>query len=257
MYIYVFRHGEALYGQGEVLIGEADDLKEEGTGIIEKNAEKIAGRVRKEEKDGVIIYSSPFGRSLETARIISNILGANSIPGVIESIFALREADNFSWELFSPLINGGRVKFNSWTFSVNKQETNPLNLEPARYFFSGGINKIPASETKLWPKEFYDKVSGLESIWAITKRMIRFLKEMDIRVPFSRVPIISTHDSLIYFMSYIFTDGNSIGINCGEFVKLEKIDNRLFVREICGISAGNSSRDIVSAYNSWVVDNKI
>jgi len=257
MHIYVFRHGEALYEQGEVLIKEADDLKKERIGIIKENAKKIAGRVSQKEKDGVIIYSSPFGRSLETARIISNVLEANNVISITERFFALKEADNFSWELFSPLVNGGRVEFNNWTFFVNKQMTNPLNLEPARYFFLRCINKILASETERWPKEFYDRVLAFESILAITKRIMGFLRGINSRAPSSWVPIISTHDSLIYFISYVFTDGNSIGINCGEFVKLEKIGNKLFVREISGISAGNSDKDIFSAYKNWVVGRKI
>lgn len=72
--IDIFRHGEAFYKQ-KILNGDqieqADDLTPSGREMVKRQAEHLVTEIRPDEE--ITIYSSPYGRTLQTARIIADV----------------------------------------------------------------------------------------------------------------------------------------------------------------------------------------
>ncbi len=116
--INVFRHGKSRYKQEEVLIEEARDLTAEGVDDVKKSAEALVKLIKPDEE--VEIWSSPMGRTLQTAKIIAQVLeekqvhirkkGDSNKHG-IKVFEQFSEVKNFSWKLFYPLVAGGEVEF--------------------------------------------------------------------------------------------------------------------------------------------------
>ncbi len=163
--ITLFRHGEANYGQEIVGIEEADDLTEKGKWQARQQAEKLATEIEPDEE--ITIWSSPVGRTLETAKIVAEVLVeagfqvrfkkeqsgedeeetatvANENKSLIDINNAIRpfktfeEVRGLNIELFSTLVNGGTYEFESGEITFDKSKTNPNNLSFQDYYYDGG-----------------------------------------------------------------------------------------------------------------------
>lgn len=142
--VTLFRHGTAKYEQGKVSIEEANDLTEEGRRLVVEQANRLANEIGQDEE--ITIWSSPMGRTLETATIIADVLrdhgfdirlkkqvGEEDTPTTAENAIrvfeALEEVRGLDIDLFSALVNGGSYTFsNGSTISFDKNKTNPNNL---------------------------------------------------------------------------------------------------------------------------------
>lgn len=268
----IVRHGPSTYRQPEWNdVKTADDLntvgryvdgqktdeeiakgKNEAIEIIKKTAEKIAADVEPDEE--IVIWSSPTGRTLETARIISEVLqgkgiklrtkGSSEEYG-IKTFEKLGEVKNFSWPLFEPLMNGGEIEYGGIKFQINKSFSNPNNLGYPDYFTSDAIKNIPDEVKAEWPKDYVDEIEKFESFAEVNKRMINTLSRLKKVGDKKYRVIIVTHDALTGGIVKTFTHDRFSGINPGQLISLERKDDKLVATRVGDITEGDSEKDIM------------
>jgi len=239
------------YVDGQKTDEEITNGKNEAIDIIKKTANQIAAEIQEDEE--VVIWSSPTGRTLETARIISEVLQEKGIrlrkkfnsPFGIQTFEKLGEVKNFSWPPFEPLMNGGELEYGGVKFKIDKSRSNPNNLGYPDYFTSDAIKKIPNEVKAGWPKNYVDEIEKFESFAEVNKRMIDTLSRLKkIGDKKTRV-IIVTHDALTGGIVKIYTHDKFSGINPGQLISLEKKDNKLVVTRVGDMMVGDSEMDIL------------
>ena len=267
----IVRHGPSTYRQPEWNdVKTADDLntvgsyvdgqktdeeiakgKNEAIEIIKKTAEKIAADIEPDEE--IVIWSSPTGRTLETARIISEVLqekgiklrtkGSTEEYG-IKTFEKLGEVKNFSWPLFEPLMNGGEIEHNGIKFQIDKSLSNPANLGYPDYFTSDAIKNISSEVKSKWPKDYVGEIEKFESFAEVNKRMIDTLSRLKKVGDKKYRVIIVTHDALTGGIVKTFTHDKFSGINPGQLISLERKDDKLVATRVGDITEGDSEKDI-------------
>lgn len=267
----IVRHGPSMYRQPEWTdietandintLGRYDDGakteeevrrgKEEAIEIVRETAGKIADEISPDEE--VIIWSSPTGRTLETARIISRVLEERGIrlrkKGIaqeygIKMFEQIGEVKNFSWSLFEPLMNGGEVEINGAKFRVDKALSNPEGLGYPDYFTSDALKQIPASVKQQWPEEYVAEIESFESFREVSERMTKALRRLKAVGDKHYRVIVVTHDALTGDIVKTFTSGEASGINPGQLISLERVENKLVVTRAGNTTSGNSEEDV-------------
>lgn len=255
LHIDIFRHGQAKYEQGEVEIKEADDLTKEGIREVKISAEKLADFIRPDEE--VEIWSSPRGRTLQTAKIIAETLEQKGIhlrkKGNAEDLGIkvfdqLGEIKNFSWKLFNPLVVGGEVELDGKKFIIDKNLTNPRGIDYQKYFTEDGIKNITPEARAELPADYIKEIEGFEKFIDATKRMIKPLSRLKKIKDKSYRIIIVTHDALTSFAVSIFSTGERGGLDPGEFLSLERKDDKIVVEQMGELKKGSDS-DIIDEFN--------
>ncbi len=248
--IDIFRHGEARYRQEEVPIEEADDLTEEGIEKVKKNAELIAESIKPDEE--VAIWSSPTGRTLHTAKIIEEVLSKKNIPlreGGIRVFKELGEVKKLSWDVFASLVFGGEIECGGKKFFIDKNKTNPKNLNPREYFINDEAHKIPQAVKDELPEEYLQTIQQLEKYGEATQRIIRALERLEKLKDKNYRVIITTHEALTCFLANIFSQERT-GLEPGEFISLEAKEGKLIVNSI-GEEKTLEEKDVVSEFNKF------
>lgn len=267
----IVRHGPSTYRQPEWNdVKTADDLntvgryvdgqktdeeiakgKNEAIEIIKKTAEKIAADVEPDEE--IVIWSSPTGRTLETARIISEFLQEKGVKlrtkrsaeeYAIKTFEKLGEVKNFSWPLFEPLMNGGEIEHGGIKFQIDKSLSNPGNLDYPDYFTSDAIKNIPDEVKAKWPKDYVDEIEKFESFAEVNKRIIDTLSRLKKVGDKKYRVIIVTHDALTGGIVKTFTHDKFSGINPGQLISLERKDDKLVATRVGDITEGDNEKDI-------------
>lgn len=261
--VNIVRHGPSTYRQsGKGDVKTAEDLnivgryidgtkteeeiakgKIEAIKMIKKTAEEIAAEIEPDEE--VAIWSSPTGRTLQTARIIGEVLqekgiklrkkGASKEYGV-KNFERLGEVENFSWTLFEPLMNGGTVEYGDVKFSVDKSLSNPNNLGYPDYFTSDAIKDIPDEVKSQWPKKYVTEIEKFESFAEVTKRMADTLARLKKVSDKKYRVIIVTHDALTGDIVKTFTQNQFSGIEPGQFISLQKKGGELVATRVGDIT---------------------
>lgn len=268
---HVVRHGPSSYRQPEWEdVKTADDLntlgryeddtktpeeiqegKEKAVQKVKESAEKIAAEIDPSEE--VIIWSSPTGRTLETARIISETLEEKGInlrkKGIsedygIKTFKKLGEVENFEWTNFEPLMSGGEVNFEGNTFSIDKSLSNPNDMGYPEYFTSDASKEIPDEVKAQWPKEYVDYIEKFESFASVSRRMAETLKKLKQVSDKKYRVIIVTHDAVAGQLVKTFSNDELSGINPGDFLSLEKKDGKLVVTRVGDVTEGDSETDV-------------
>lgn len=175
--VTLFRHGTAKYEQGKVAISEASDLTDDGRELVRSQAERLAGELGQDEE--ITIWSSPMGRTLETATIVVDVLrdkGFNirlkksvkdgdispSAENTIRVFEVLEEVRGLDIALFSALVDGGLYTLEDGTkVAFDKIKTNPDNLSFQDYYYQGGYKKYLQSGEDI-PVEVQASLSSLE-----------------------------------------------------------------------------------------------
>ena len=175
--VTLFRHGTAKYEQGKVAVSEADDLTDEGRNLVRKQAERLANEIGQDEE--ITIWSSPMGRTLETATIVADVLrdkgfeirlkkstDSAEVPPSAENTIrvfeALEEVGGLDIELFSALVEGKSYMLEDGTeIALNKNKTNPDNLSFQDYYYQGGYKKYLQSGESI-PAEVQTSLNSLE-----------------------------------------------------------------------------------------------
>jgi hypothetical protein len=199
---------------------------------------------------------------LQTSKIISRTLeekginirkkGHNNSFGV--KVFGqLTEVKNFSWKLFYPLVVGGYVEFEGKNFFIDKRFTNPLNININEYFSKNGLETIDLNYQKTLPNNYVKELKGFEKFTDAVKRLIiplsrlKKIKDKPYRI------IIVTHDVFSGFIANLFSieeNNKRYTINPGEFINVERNNNKLVATKVGDFSDGNKDTDIIEEFNS-------
>ncbi|MFH1308262.1 MAG: hypothetical protein ABIH72_05400 [archaeon] len=188
------RHGEAKYEQGIVSsLGLAYDLTFNGSIKVMLEAYNFYKRLGEAKKPFKVFYSD-YGRTAETARIwrdTARIEGKVPI-GEMFSRKGLREVENFDLALTLALVNGGEYVLNGKKVMINKEKTNPFDLDIGDFWISGAYLRLPDD----LPEAIIGKMRILESYEAVNTRFNREIQELRGLSKDSRV-IVVTHLGLI------------------------------------------------------------
>ncbi len=175
--VTLFRHGTAKYEQGKVATSEASDLTDEGRNLVREQAERLASEIGQDEE--ITIWSSPIGRTLETATIVADVLRdkgfeirlkksadnaevSPSAENTIRMFEALEEVRGLDIELFSALVDGKSHTLEDGTeILFDKSKTNPDNLSFQDYYYRGGYKKYLQSGESI-PTEVQTSLNSLE-----------------------------------------------------------------------------------------------
>ncbi|MBU1032688.1 MAG: histidine phosphatase family protein [Patescibacteria group bacterium] len=236
--VFVFRHGDTEYRQGDNLhsVATANDLTPVGVRTTQVSAMKLLPLL--DRGKGVQIHSAPSGRTLHTAKIISDTLRDDGFfVSPISPEYSLREVEGFSWRLFIPLVHGGEVQYAGHVFSVNKQETNPNGLDHIMYFMEDKAREIPDYVKKKWPPVYVQFLDKLETYRHANKRMIVFLRSL-FEHQQGRQIIVVTHGALANSMCSMFTTWNKCELERSEFLHLQSEGDGLFVKRVVDITEG-------------------
>ena len=264
--VNIFRHGERKYSQGEgaIPIEEADDLTPEGIKTVRANAEKLVALINSDEE--VAIWSSPTGRTLQTAKIIGEVFEEKGIrlrtmghprkaeksrkKGKDYGIKIFKELEDiryFSRDLFVSLVDGGNVKFAGHEFFIDKTKTNPRNLGYSKYWMDDEFNNLPAEVKAELPPEYVMEMEGIEKFYAATKRIMKPLARLASMKDKSYRVVIVTHGSIGTFLANVFS-GEILDLKPGEFINLERTDDKLRVTSVGDRTAGRSDVDVIEKF---------
>lgn len=187
--VTLFRHGTAQYSQEKVAFDDAADLTEEGRNRVREQAEKLADEIEQDEE--VTIWSSPLGRTLETATIITDVLqkrgisirlkkplkNDDEVPSVAENAIrvfeVLEEVRGLDIGLFSALVGGGSYTFKDGTeVTFDKSKTNPDDMSFQDYYYKGGYKKYLERNDNI-PAEVQSSLNSLEEEASVHHRFDR------------------------------------------------------------------------------------
>jgi len=184
--IVIFRHGNTKYLQGNKheTMKTACDLwhpdfanQVEGQTFeedrIRKNTDTLASLLNASKPMKII--SSPTGRGIHTSKCISDALvkmGWEMRP--IEINNDLIECKNFSLDMYEPMVFGGEVRLNGNVCVVDKNLSNPRNLDEPDYFFHDELHRV-RTEIKL-PSWYANRLSQFETSTSCKSRMDQAIK---------------------------------------------------------------------------------
>jgi broad specificity phosphatase PhoE len=185
MRVYITRHGETEYRQGIVSLGEADDLTNLGRDTVVMSAIDAANNMKINGITKTRIKSSPYGRTLFTAKLWECFLRICGIETPnIEICPELTEIKNLDYPgLLSKLIAGGEISYSDGKFVVYPNESNPEKYPPYCYYFRRDcMHKLPEGFRKKLPREITDKIDATETFVDATKRFKDVLGSLDSQV---------------------------------------------------------------------------
>ena len=155
--IVFFRHWEAKYEnlnvdsskvfhsieQYKKELSWVMDLKPESYEVITSYVRKLLEIIDIKKYKKIHIWSSPLARTIETTSIILEELQNNNInPQKIAIFNILEEVRWFNWQIHTTLCYWWCLNVNWKTINIDKQITNPRNLNFTDYFFEDEIHKI-------------------------------------------------------------------------------------------------------------------
>ena len=228
LHIHGLRHGETHRLQKEARLEEADDLTENGIQQIRESAEKLADQINPDEE--VVIWSSPLGRTLHTAKIVAEVFRERGLKfhakgkaaeSGIKIFPQFIDAKHFSMRVFLQLMKGGEVQYQGNKFTIDKTKTNPRNLGYPEYFTSGAFQNIPDEVLNEFPEEYVKKLKKSEGFFATAGRMTKALERVNKVNDKPYRVIIVTHGALLGFLANSF-DATKHGVDKGEYVNLER-----------------------------------
>ena len=141
------------------------------------------------------IWASPFGRTIETAKIIIDELKKYWINLKKIHLFeTIEEVRGFSRDIHQALCFWGWIKLNDWKqVFIQKEKTNPKNLPFSEYFFNDEIEKIDKEYLRqIWLLDYVDNV---EKYSQIVKRSFKVLDRLLKNVWSDKLVIIVTHQA--------------------------------------------------------------
>ena len=213
--------------------------------LVRSSARSSFVHLRKDEP--AAIWSSPTGRTLDTAKIILYELYRQEVkPAALPRITPLdnlTEVRNFEWNLFLPLALGGEVECDGIRFAIDPRKSNPQGLGFGEYFFQNILHMIPRAIKDEWPESYVKRIESFEPAMLVRKRMLGVLKTCLEDKEISQF-ILVTHDALTGFLAHIFTDDKENELPKGGFAVLESEGDELFIKVIGANTSGNSRANV-------------
>lgn len=234
MVVYIFRHGETDYSQGKVSLSEANDLTLGGIATVCSSAMNLASRLNN-QRGSVLIESSPFGRCLHTSKLIANILKASEINvRKVNPDEQLREVDNFDWNVFFPLVSGGKIIYEGEEAVIDKNLTNPHNLSHSSYFRKDLMHKLPGEVTRNLPERILKKIKSCEAYHSVVNRINSKL----LSIPEGDTTILCTHDGPIGDLLMEVTGRDDAYLQRGMYFEVQRKGNILIPKIVQENSIG-------------------
>jgi len=220
MKIVVMRHGLTDYKQNyPVSIEDADDLQARGIPKIKSSALKMNGCFNHQPN----IVSSPYGRTIHTAKIVADVL---TIPHhYIVLNHELEEVRNFDFELLRVLTQGGIYRFKDESITINSRYTNPNYLPHTTYFNSDLTRQLPVSAKKRLPQELVEKIERMETCTEACQRLENVLQTLD------KDSLVVTHQGLTQRLLEKMGYTHKQYVDRGEFIIVEA-SNRI-LKPLC------------------------
>ncbi|MBU0906612.1 MAG: histidine phosphatase family protein [Nanoarchaeota archaeon] len=181
MQAHVLRHGLTEYKQGIVDLGEANDLTPEGIAVVRATAGDLAQHVLRNRGKAVKIRSSRYGRTLYTAKIASEELSRSGVEipeGIVEDS-RLNEVENFEWDLFYPLVSGGKIFYDGGELEIDSAVTNPERLIIPLYFRQDRHLHLPERARRLLPPSVIARIESFEPYQSTLKRFRAVLADLN------------------------------------------------------------------------------
>lgn len=168
-------------------------MTDEGRELVRLQAERLVGELGQDEE--ITIWSSPMGRTLETATIVTDVLrdkGLNirlkksvedenvspSAENIIRVFEALEEVRGLDIALFSALVDGKPYTLEGGTeVAFDKSKTNPDNLSFQDYYYQGGYKKYLQNGEDI-PAEVQASLNSLEQESDIHHRFDRNIERV-------------------------------------------------------------------------------
>lgn len=202
----------------------------------------------------VTIISSPVGRTLHTAKIISEVLVKEGFTvNPIQTEKELGEVKGFSWPLFEPLMNGGTVTYHDGnqkkTFEIDKTETNPFNHGYPHYFVDDDAHRIPASVKSKWPETYRHMVEQFEKFSSVTDRFVGYMEKVAKNE--TGHFILVTHDCGAMYLALHYTDRRQMGLEPGSYISIVRRNEHLLVTRAGNITDGDSETDFFAQRHEY------
>ncbi len=262
--IFIVRHGESYYRQTQTSIDIADDLTAKGI----ESSRKIADWIKSESyAKRLKVLSSPYGRALQTAKVIvdtldqcpkvdaiettSSIEETRVYRDLIESNERLVKSQGFRWEYVNPLIAGGTFDFDGTSMTIDSGLTNPAQYDFHTYLVQDEMKKIPDGAKRSWPKEYANYVQGIETFESVSRRMLQAVADVLQRDETDINYLIVTHGSLMGFLSFLHSGQFKEEIKTSEVITLRNHNGETHVTRAGSLpKLGNmSNSDIFEAFN--------
>lgn len=225
--INMVRHGEAKYGQLEVPINLAYDLTEKGITDVSNSFLEISTQIDKDEP--TLIWSSPMGRTLHTAKIGKDVLEKKlGKPVDIQIVPELAEAKNFEWKFFQPLVVGGIVELNGNKYDIDAKITNPAGLDYDTFFGEDMFHHLPQEARDKLPADYLKRVESFEPTPEVRKRSYQIIEEAEKVKDVSRL-VMTTHDAIIGPFVKRYTQGAKSCINPAGYITFQRREGKLDV----------------------------
>jgi len=185
--IAILRHGDANYKVQKVETEKTkfddhemenfkkfshnfNDLQEENIHELVSNIHTYIKEHFETLKDKeIVIWTSPLGRTIQTTKILLEELQKSWLKvKSISVIDQLEEVKNFQRSILEAFANGWTCVVNGKQVTVDKEITNPQDLDISHYFLNNGFRKVnPGYLKQLW---IYDDMQKIESYDEITER---------------------------------------------------------------------------------------
>jgi hypothetical protein len=174
----------------------------------------------------LIIESSPYGRCMQTARIIAEEMACkhgDQADISVEINPMLQEVKGFVWAHFRPLPFGGLVNFNGQEFEVDVKKSNPEGLSLDDYFFHGHFKRIDPAVMAEWPADYAEHVRNIELPESARNRMVQCIRWATERLSSDICDSLffASHDALCGFLVRAYTRGEVTSLDPGGYVVLE------------------------------------
>ena len=226
-HITVFRHADAAYAQGQVTLEESDDLTAKGRKTLDNILDTYLMQRAQGETFGFL--SSPFGRTLDTAKSIRDKLAvAGFLCYDITPTEQLQEVQGLSWPTLEACIYGGKVDAKGQTITVDKRISNPKAIPYPDYYTTAAYLPIMTN----LPSPVQDTLRQMESFAETTERMKQFLHEqLQQEYDYTHL-IVTTHDSLVGPIAAAYSGQRVQGVRPGSYATMRVQGNELYIEEL-------------------------
>ena len=225
--VTLMRHGLALYGQKKVRLDEAADLHPEGIATVERSALEYADRLPRHAN--VRLISSPYGRTLHTARVARDVLEARGHScSPIEIDERVEEVRNLKGRVLNALMNGGAVEVDGQEFHIDLALTNPRRVPYPGYYVESEFLRIASDSADALPAPFVAAYRRFETFPAVADRVLGFAASL-LDEDGDGHALITTHDACTGFPVKVFTGDRRLGLEPGTFVVLRSLGDDVAV----------------------------
>lgn len=213
--VTLFRHGEARYEQGHTSLNEASDLTTHGRIDIETSSKRFLASLANSGQK-LLVYSSPYGRTIESAQIIIDqaaavgmLIQQHANSELINLQPDLEEVRYFNPKLLASFVFGGNFESNGQTYIADPKITNPNSYTSLEYFNEREWANLDRDTLPLQILEAIDELHTIERALDIKTRSIQAVSKIIASLQDTIPPLhilLVTHQEVIWHL----TEGKSV-----------------------------------------------